>query len=119
MSSFMTFSARPRASSGTSSVVETRWLGTVSAVASNQKTDSAVSTLPLSGIGVGCVTSYVEIRSLATISRRSPRSYSSRTLPEATRGRSASVVGTRRRLATGTAKAGCGLRCRGGRAYAV
>ncbi len=39
-------------------------------VFSNQNTDRPVSTLPLSGIGVGWTASYVEMRSLATISRR-------------------------------------------------
>jgi hypothetical protein len=57
MSSFMTLSARPRASSGTPSVAEMRWWGTMSPVSSNQNTDRAVSTLPLSGIGVGCTAS--------------------------------------------------------------
>src|SRR5215207_6330367 len=69
-----------------------RWFGTISPRRSNQKTDRPVSTLPLSGIGVGWTASYVEIRSLATSSRRSPRSYSSRTLPEAMRGRSARTL---------------------------
>ena len=54
----------------------------------NQKADSPVSTAPLSGIGVGCTTSYVEILSLATIRIRSPRSYISRTFPLAMSGRS-------------------------------
>ena len=53
----------------------------MSAVRSNQNTDRPVRTLPLSGIGVGSTTSYAEMRSEATISRRSPRSYISRTLP--------------------------------------
>ena len=74
----------------------------MSARRSNQKTDSPVSTFPLSGIGVGWTASYVEIRSLATISRRSPRSYISRTFPLATRGRSARRVVTPEKLATGT-----------------
>src|SRR4051812_31441883 len=60
----------------------------------NQKADRPVSTFPLSGIGVGCTTSYVEIRSEATMRMRSPRSYISRTLPLASSGRSA-TVGTR------------------------
>ena len=42
----------------------------------------------MSGIGVGRTTSKTEIRSVATISRCSPASNISRTLPEATRGRS-------------------------------
>src|SRR3954453_11314977 len=60
----------------------------------NQKADRPVSTFPLSGIGVGCTTSYVEIRAEATMRMRSPRSYISRTLPLASSGRSA-TVGTR------------------------
>ena len=44
--------ARPRCSSGTS-VYETRWFGQMSSVRSSQKAVSPVSTLPLSGIGVG------------------------------------------------------------------
>ena len=56
-----------------------------------------MSTAPLSGIGVGCTTSYVEIRSLATIRIRSPRSYISRTFPLAMSGRSV-TGGTVRRL---------------------
>ena len=55
--------------------------GRCPAVRSNQNTDRPVRTLPLSGIGVGSTTSYAEMRSEATISRRSPRSYISRTLP--------------------------------------
>ncbi len=41
------------ARSGTPSVAEIRWLATMWAVLANQNTDSPVSTLPLSGIGVG------------------------------------------------------------------
>src|SRR4051794_19200780 len=63
-------------------------------VLANQNADRPVRTLPLSGIGVGCTTSYVEIRSEATMRMRSPRSYISRTLPLASSGRSA-TVGTR------------------------
>src|SRR3954451_3515020 len=63
----------------------------------NQKADRPVSTAPLSGIGVGCTTSYVEIRSLATIRIRSPRSYISRTFTLAMSGRSV-TGGTDRRL---------------------
>ena len=55
MSRRLTRSARPSASAGTSS--ERKWLGTMSRVVSNQKTDIWVSTLPLSGIGVGRTTS--------------------------------------------------------------
>src|SRR3954452_2392876 len=92
--------ARPRTSSGTPSVAVTKWLGTMWPVRENQNADSPVSTLPLSGIGFGCTTSYVEIRSEATIRRRSPRSYISRTFPDARSGRSATVV-TGAMLATG------------------
>jgi hypothetical protein len=46
----------------------------MSRVRSNQTTESAVSTFPLSGISVGCTTSYVEIRSEATIRRSPPAS---------------------------------------------
>src|SRR3954451_6464897 len=84
--------ALPRTSSGTPSVALTKWLGTMWPVRENQNADSPVSTLPLSGVGFGCTTSYVEIRSEATIRRRSPRSYISRTFPEARSGRSATVV---------------------------
>src|SRR3954447_4843572 len=97
MSSLRTTSARPRTSSGTPSVALRKWLGTIWPVRSNQKTLSAVSTLPLSGMGVGWTTSYVEMRSEATIRRRSPRSYISRTFPDARRGRS-ETGGMRRRL---------------------
>ena len=48
---------RPRASSGHAVGDRDEWLGTMSAVRSNQNVDSPVSTLPLSGIGVGCTTS--------------------------------------------------------------
>src|SRR6476646_4352430 len=59
-----------------------RWFGTIEPVRKNQKADSPVSTRPLSGISVGRTTSKVEMRSLATSSRRSSsRAYSSRTLP--------------------------------------
>ena len=50
---------------------------------SNQNRESAVSTLPLSGIGVGSTTSNADMRSDATSSSRSPNPYSSRTFPEA------------------------------------
>src|SRR5690242_13687772 len=54
-------------------------------VRANQNADSPVSTRPLSGISVGRTTSNVEIRSLATSSRRSSSSAkSSRTFPLAT-----------------------------------
>ncbi len=48
--------ARP-ANSGGTSVAEITWLGTRSASCSNHHSDSAVSSLPLSGIGVGRTTS--------------------------------------------------------------
>jgi hypothetical protein len=41
-------------------------------VLANQNPERPVSTRPLSGISVGRTTSNVEIRSLATSSRRSP-----------------------------------------------
>src|SRR4051794_975833 len=51
-------------------------------IRANQKPERPVRTRPLSGIGVGRTTSNVEMRSLATSSRRSSSSaYSSRTLP--------------------------------------
>ncbi len=52
------------------SSADTRWCGTRSASRSNHQTDSAVSTRPLSGIGVGSTTSYAETRSLATTSEQ-------------------------------------------------
>jgi hypothetical protein len=55
MSSFRTRIPRPAASAGTSS--EMKWLGAMSRVRSNQKSDIWVSTLPLSGISVGRITS--------------------------------------------------------------
>src|SRR6476646_7775106 len=59
-----------------------RWFGTIELVRANQRAESPVSTRPLSGISVGRTTSKVEMRSLATSSRRSSSSaYSSRTLP--------------------------------------
>src|SRR3954447_1033371 len=77
-------SSRSRASSGkSSSCTEIRWLGTTPAVRSNQNLERPVRTRPLSGIGVGMITSNAEIRSDATSSMRSPKLYSSRTLPEA------------------------------------
>src|SRR5690242_15186821 len=54
----------------------------MSRVRANQKPERPVSTRPLSGISVGRTTSKVEMRSLATSSRRSSSSsYSSRTFP--------------------------------------
>src|SRR6478672_11134728 len=59
-----------------------RWFGTIDFVRANQNADSPVSTRPLSGISVGRTTSKVEIRSLATSSRRSSSSSNnSRTFP--------------------------------------
>src|SRR5947209_3246978 len=61
---------------------ESRWFGQIARVRANQKPDNPVSTRPLSRISVGRTTSKVEMRSLATSSRRSSSSaYSSRTLP--------------------------------------
>ena len=37
--------------------MEMKWLGTMLSVSSNQKVERPVSTLPLSGIGVGWTTS--------------------------------------------------------------
>src|SRR4051812_36127032 len=75
----------PCASSGKSATFTlSMWLRTSPRVRSNQKSESPVSTRPLSGIGVGSTTSNAEMRSEATISRRSPKPYISRTLPEAT-----------------------------------
>ena len=48
--------ARPANSSGTS-VVDTTWFGTTSAIRSNHQAESWLSSLPLSGIGVGSETS--------------------------------------------------------------
>src|SRR5260221_11618519 len=60
------------------------WFGTIDRSSVNQKPESPVSTRPLSGISVGRTTSKVEMRSLATSSRRSSSSaYSSRTFPDA------------------------------------
>src|SRR5512132_1534925 len=62
-----------------------RWFGQSSRVLANQTADSPVRTRPLSGISVGRTTSKVEIRSLATSSRRSSSIVnSSRTFPLAT-----------------------------------
>src|SRR5215204_4554801 len=69
----------------------------MSAVLSNQNSDICVRTRPLSGISVGMITSYAEMRSEATIRRSPSTSYISRTLPVEWRVRSASVpVATRR-----------------------
>src|SRR3990172_1484399 len=59
-----------------------RWFGTISRVRLNQNPDRPVSTRPLSGIALGSTTSNVEMRSVATKSRRSASSSKiSRTLP--------------------------------------
>src|ERR671935_596717 len=59
-----------------------RWLGTISFVRANQNAERPVRTRPLSGISVGRTTSNVEMRSLATSSRRSSSSAkSSRIFP--------------------------------------
>ena len=50
--------------------IDSWWLGTISAVWSNQNRESPVRTRPLSGIGVGMTTSKAEMRSEATRSRR-------------------------------------------------
>ena len=61
---------------------ESRWFGQIARVRANQKPDNPVSTRPLSGISVGRTTSNVEMRSLATSSRRSSSSANnSRTFP--------------------------------------
>ena len=73
ISSRSTSIARPRTSSGTS-VYETTWFGQMWPVRSNQNAEIPVRTAPLPGIGVGWITSYVEIRSEATMSSRSPSS---------------------------------------------
>ena len=54
--------------------VPSRWFGMIDAVSANQNRDNAVSTRPLSGIGVGSTTSNAERRSEATSSRRSASS---------------------------------------------
>src|SRR5437016_4541025 len=62
--------------------VPRRWFATIAAVSRNQKRERPVSTLPLSGIGVGRTTSKAEMRSEATSSSRlSSRRYRSRTFP--------------------------------------
>ena len=81
-SAFFTIIERPRSQSAwganrsgrplTSSVM--KWLATMSPSTSNQKIDSFVRTSPLKGIGSGSTTSNALMRSVATRSRRSPRS---------------------------------------------
>ena len=61
--------------------VEIMWLPTICPVRSNQNADNCVRTRPLSGTAEPSTTSYAEIRSVATMSRCSPTSYMSRTLP--------------------------------------
>ena len=56
------------------SITRIMWLGTTDSVASNQKADIWVSTQPLSGMPLGSTTSKADTRSVATSSRRSPRS---------------------------------------------
>ncbi|MBP2673148.1 MAG: hypothetical protein H6Q85_3214 [candidate division NC10 bacterium] len=58
------------------------WLGTTDDSFSNQNAEIWVSTFPLFGMPSGSTTSNAEIRSVATISMESPRSYRSRTFPE-------------------------------------
>src|SRR5438105_4558549 len=58
-----------------------KWFGTTSLVRSNHHADIWVSTFPFSGMPVGKIASNAEMRSVATISSRSPRSYVSRTFP--------------------------------------
>ncbi len=74
-------SANGSSSAGVPSAKRRKWFGTTCAVRSNHHADIWFSTLPLSGIPVGRMTSKAEMRSVATISSRSPRSYVSRTLP--------------------------------------
>src|SRR5712692_3377999 len=75
--------SRWRCSSGPYSAVSAviTWFGTRSARRRNQKSESWVSTTPLAGMPLGRTTSKALMRSVATISSRSPRSYTSRTLP--------------------------------------
>src|SRR3954454_17095179 len=73
-------------------------------VFANQNAERPVSTAPLPGMGVGCTTSYGEMRSLATMRMRSPISYISRTLPLAIRGKSATVDINRRLAAVPAAQ---------------
>src|SRR5439155_4594687 len=74
--------------------VSRRWLGMMSAVSANQYRDNAVSTRPLSGIGVGRATSKALTRSEATMTRRSASTmYRSRTLPDRVIASAASIGG--------------------------
>src|SRR5262245_29983995 len=59
-----------------------RWLAITWSSLSNQKNDSAVSTSPLRGIGVGSTTSKADRRSVWMTSSLAPSTaYRSRTLP--------------------------------------
>src|ERR1039458_2508824 len=58
-----------------------RWFGTSAENFANQKYEICVSTSPLRGMPLGMITSKAERRSVATNSKRSPRSKTSRTLP--------------------------------------
>ena len=88
ISSFWVFMLRPsnsgvRKNSGMSFVsMESMWFGTMSLVKSNQNLDILFSTAPFSGTGSFKITSNAEIRSVQTMTRLSPRSYSSRTFPD-------------------------------------
>src|SRR5262249_54793462 len=62
--------------------VEIKWLGTFSR--SNQNALSCVRIRPLSGIPLGITQSNALIRSVATKSSLSPKSYTSRTFPRRT-----------------------------------
>ena len=62
----------PAGNGAPSMSVDNMWFGTPSK--SNQKALSCVSTRPLSGMPVGKTQSKALIRSVLTISRRSPRS---------------------------------------------
>src|SRR5689334_2953943 len=71
----------------------TKWFGTTPEMRSNHQAERRVRTSPLRGMAVGSTTSNAEMRSVATMSRWSPRSYVSRTLPRAKRlGRSDSSM---------------------------
>src|SRR5690606_19539038 len=70
-----------------------KWFGTTPEMRSNHHAESRVSTSPFRGMPVGITTSSAEIRSVATMSSRSPRSYVSRTFPRCARfGRSLSSI---------------------------
>src|ERR1039458_4427399 len=67
-----------------SSPLASRWFGTSAENFSNQKCEICVNTSPLRGMPLGMMTSKAEMRSLATSRKLSPRSKTSRTLPERT-----------------------------------